>query len=279
MRKISIGDVVMSGGGRVDGWYFNSMKGWFGFEDVSQESDDIEGGNGSFYAQETYLPSAVISISGVYAGETPTDASIARRQLSALRNRGRETEMFFDDDEMETSRSVFVRRVVPDNNRHSSFSFEMDLVSYDPFRYGPEVTETTLMSVPGEGGLSYPVGYPIDYGRADSRGRVYIMNDGSEISSPKFVIAGGFLENGVRLRRGEDGTSIWFRRTLNLSDELTLDPELQTATVNGIDNSIYLTVEKWPEVGPGESATVQFMPLGNTSGSPTLTSKIRPAYL
>jgi hypothetical protein len=281
MRSLTLNhDIVMSGGAYSDGWYFSKIQGWFGFDDVNQETDDIEGGDGQFYEDQTYLPSAVISVTGVYVGASKEDAHEARNRLAGLRRRGRKIDATFNDEVMPTSREVFVRRAVPDNNRHSSFDFTIDMVAHDPYRYGEEVVLRTGIAINGGGlGLEYPIEYPLDFGIPTTQGRISLSNFGSEPTSPSFRVSGGRMDGGVRLRRQEDGTSIIFRHTLAEDDVLELSPSLETATVNGIDASVYLTVERWPEVEPGDRATIQFQPLGATKGSPTLTGKIRPAYL
>src|SRR5690606_21188018 len=63
--------------------------------------------------------------------------------------------------------------------------YTLQVIAYDPLKYGPEVTVSTgLPSLTG--GLEFPIVFPIDFNTSGDPGRLTLPNVGRQSSWPRF---------------------------------------------------------------------------------------------
>jgi hypothetical protein len=87
------------------------------------------------------------------------------------------------------------------------------------------------------------------------------------------------MTQGVRLRRVETGETVQLDFPVLDGQAVVFDSSANRATLdNQSDMTGYLTVDDWFDAPPGEITTVQFEPLGDITGDPTLTLEASPAW-
>lgn len=126
----------------------------------------------------------------------------------------------------------------------------------DPRRYGRERTAVVKAPVSIEGGLEYPLAYPLDYGAAAAGGAVTVLNAGDAEAHPRIDISGPC--DRPRVVNTDSGHVMEFAIALTAGDVLTVDCEVGTVLLNGADRFYTLTPRSVPPeawtIPPGRSA-------------------------
>ena len=153
----------------------------------------------------------------------------------------------------------------------------IDMTAIDPRAYGAESTNSTGMAA-HDGGLRFPLTFPVNFGTPGTDGRVRFTNTGTATTYLTLVVTGG-MSQGFSLKRVETGQTITISRPINMDDTVTLETYYGTVLLNNQSSlSGFLTEYDWFQCPPGETCTVQFTPLGTVTGTPTLTMTASPAW-
>ena len=175
-----------------------------------------------------------------------------------------------------TTREVSIRHIgVPDFFGYDQYEvhFSVDLLAWDPIRYGPEVHYTTGLAA-GGGGLEYNLGDPagaLYYGAVGTLGRVTVENEGTADTWPQFLVT-GVLTTGFFIQNVDDGSVLRYDRVVPAGSTVMIDSRTGQVLVDGqSDASTYLTRDEFTPIPAGGSAVFQFNQISTSSGSPTMT--------
>lgn len=116
-----------------------------------------------------------------------------------------------------------------------------------------------------------------DWGTPGVSGRVTTANSGTAETTSVLQVTGG-LGGGFEATYVPTGQRVRFERRIDQSETVRVDPRTGRATINGSDVTGFLTASEWWTVPAGQSAEVQFTPLGTVTGSPTFTALTPPAF-
>ncbi len=151
--------------------------------------------------------------------------------------------------------------------------FEIPLEAADPRKYGPLIIQTVGLPTPGVG-MSDPFTDPIDEGDPGNLGRIVCTNTGGAPTSPKVTIYGGVSE-GFELLCMEHARVVRVTRPIPDGSHVTVDMGSGEVWID--DQSIlpasYVPVSEWFEIGAGETCTIQWTPLGITTGAPRMETE------
>lgn len=141
--------------------------------------------------------------------------------------------------------------------------FKLELYAPNPRIYGPsrgiQITDTTI-----NGGIEYPLDYPVDYGGGIKTMSIPISNRGNSPSWPVFKVTGNFYA-GFHVTNNA-GSIITYEGIVTMTDPVTLDSASGTAMQGGTDKSSMLTRRDWFAIPPGGSIQPMFYPIQDSVG-------------
>ncbi|WP_293782613.1 phage distal tail protein [uncultured Aeromicrobium sp.] len=266
-------------------WRFRSITGWRAGTPVRVRQVPRENAHGS-YAQRGYRDGRMITIRGDIIGHEPAQVGAALDRLSALLADGGFGQFRFDDGRGDDKTATVQLFALDDGgwNNTPICSYQMQLWSPDPYRYGHVSTgSTTFPSIPDGVGLVFPLFAPdgvLDFGAtADiSQGLVTLENPGTAPATPTFEITGPTPASGFVIIDTATGARIEFLSVVPDGAVLRIDAADGSALINEVaDRSGDLIVDTWPSVAPGTSATFSFQPLAESSDA-TLTASVTATY-
>lgn len=264
---------------------FRTIPGWYGGGDAKGPVRERAQAPGAWGRTRDYRSSLAIAIEGWYQCSSHGQLIERLAEVEGALALGTMYTMRVDDGVVPTERQVEVRAVrQTENVRTRWVEYSIDLLATDPVRYADEIVDSTgLRTDAAPGGLVYPLVYPLDYGPGPGdSGRAVIENPGRKLSYPMLEITGG-LPGGFQLTDLSTGKKLRYERTVVLGTTVHLDSRAQRAWLNIPENDVrpFLTLEQWWAVGPSESRTIQFEQIGGygaPTGTPTLTTRLRPGY-
>lgn len=156
--------------------------------------------------------------------------------------------------------------------------YQLPLYAPDPHLYGAEQDISTGPYTHGTG-LSFPIAFPLDWGTAGNPGTAHFVNTGLSSTTVTCTVSGG-LSAGFQLKRQESGGSVTVNWPLLSGDSVTVDTANAAVFINGQSSlGNYTVADEWWTVSPGDSCTIQFIPLGAVTGNPMLTLSACPAWM
>jgi len=117
-------------------------------------------------------------------------------------------------------------------------SCSMLLVCADPRRYATTEKTARAMQPTSDGGLAYPLAYPLFYGTATSGGAT-VTNDGS-VATPLVIAFQGPLTDPSLVVSGDVTWRLGFNLTLADGESLVVDTSAGTVLLNGNADRLYL---------------------------------------
>lgn len=277
--KVELAGITFNDTGR--GWVFADLIDWYTLPDSKSPSVPMPQGNGSFNPGVDWRSAATPSFTAGYIGSSKAECLAAVEQFTAVGTTAQT--MVVTDELRATQREVSVRHIgVPDFFGYDDFEvhFAVDVLAWDPIRYGDLVTSSTGLPMAG-GGLEYPLHDPsgaLSYGSNGQLGRVDLSNGGTADVWPSFEITGA-LTNGFFIQRLDTGQVLRYDRVVPAGSTVSIDSRTGRVLVDSLsDASTYLTRDQFFSIPAGGSIEVQFNAINGSSGSPMMTVSWRPGW-
>jgi hypothetical protein len=170
-----------------------------------------------------------------------------------------------------------VHRLVPQEDEWIAervMAAEIEWLAADPFVYvlparGPV---ETAPSIPGLGGLVFPLVFPLVFGTMSTGGSLTMTNAGNAPSNPRLQLDGP--GRGFTITDSATGRQLRFDAnfTLLAGDQLEINTQERAVTLRGVSQSSALLVRQWPEIPPNGSLTLTLAGSDMTS-----TTRLRAA--
>lgn len=142
-------------------------------------------------------------------------------------------------------------------------TFKIDLYAPDPNIYGPSQT-VTLSGHVGTGGITYDIGYPIDFGVTATQQVQFLSNNGNNEAWPTFTVTGDYF-SGFSITDNL-GNYITYTGPVTSKSPVTVDSLAGYAVQNNSDRSTYLSKRDWFSIPPQGSIQPSFLPNGTVYG-------------
>ncbi|MFJ3878074.1 phage distal tail protein [Streptomyces sp. NPDC090077] len=257
-------------------WVVTDVKGWDS-PGLRAESATRQADHGAWPAP-VYLDARPITITGSIEAPTQEARDAAVDELTAAVAL---TDTLLVVEET-TPKQVVVRRsgqlLIQLEGLYNA-TYSAMVTAYDPRRYSTtlQTQSTGLPSV--SGGLTIPVSLPISLTSSITGGAFTLINDGSIDTRPVFTISGPAV-NPIVVCTHPDGSTdqLTYSATLVLGDQLVIDTDAHTVTLNGtVSRRRYLS-GTWPEIGPSSSLAVQWSATAYDAAA-LLTGTCRSAWM
>jgi len=173
---------------------------------------------------------------------------------------------------------------VPDFFGYDSFEvhFAVDLLAWDPIRYGDESDASSGLPTQG-GGLEFPLfgggaGGALYFGANGGLGRVTLANSGTADTWPVFSVVGQ-LDGGFRIQRLDTGDVLEYSALVPAGSMVSIDTATGEVLIDGVsDGSGHLTRSDFFALPAMSSIDVQFNAITTSSGTPTMTAQTRSGW-
>lgn len=264
-----------------------ALDGWYGGVEFRLDGRASRLGDGTFPAA-TKRGGRKLTLAGVVQRNTAEDIERYERALSGLFPSG-ETKGWL---EAENSTGVLLcEGVEPDgaprittNLDYRWCQFEVPLYSSDPHLYGPVQSTTAWTGGIGEGLIfdlfddeDDTTGF-LEFGSNAYAAPASLVNVGNATAYPKVIVQGSFPAGFVlRLTSAGRVFGVTYNGPVTNAAPLVVDMR-GSVTMNGVDQSRYLTVRDWDGVAPhGGTVTVAIDAVSTGAGSARL--ELRSTYL
>lgn len=253
--SVQIGDIICSDAAdAVDEygvqWICDEVDGWgspAGTLEVTQRSQDHGGWDGG-----SWLTPRVIGLSGyLVAPDHPTARDAVDRLIMAVSLDL--TPLVIDESGLR--RMCMVRRqddVLCVWLSSTTVKWSAQVVAPDPRRYSADEVVSSTRLPGGEGGLGWPVTWPLMWDATVASGIIDVINDGTMPTPARFIIYGPCT--GPRVTLVGTGRTLAWDLTLAPGQWLDVDCDRKTSLLNGqVSRSGAMTRRDWFELPRGHS--------------------------
>jgi len=275
---ISIGGLVL---GSTDEfgvtWTVEKFEGWTGSPTPTLSLTQRARGHGAT-ASESFLHPRYLSISGLILTPTHEDIDLAAARLSTAVALG-QVEMIVAH--AGTIRHCMVQRqgeVIITELTDKVSSYSILIAAKDPRKFGDLVTATTRLPF-SEGGLEFPVTFPITFTGTSGTGVVRINNPGNTQAPVWLRIDGPIPAGGWTVTHIGKKQSLTFATALALGagEFVTVDMDRREVLAQGqAPRSGYVTSRGWFSLDPGDN-DIAFSS-ANYSSTASLTVTTKPSW-
>lgn len=274
---VSIGDLLLN---TTDAngvfWILENFTGW-GSPGSTAELTQRARGHGAT-SSEGFLRARVMTLEGTIDAPTTELLSLAVDELSAAVSLSEFTLM--------VSESGRIRHAIAKRQDEVLISwidaytarFSIQVAAKDPRKFGDLVTVTTRLPF-SEGGLTFPVTFPITFTGASGSGVVRINNPGNTQAPVWLRIDGPIPAGGWTVTHLGKGQSLTFATSLALGagEFITVDMDKREVLAQGqAPRSGYVTSRGWFSLDPGDN-DIAFS-AANYSATATLTVTTKPSW-
>lgn len=230
--------------------------GWFGSPGVRADKTDRLWGHGTF-SDRGWRDARLIIIEGNAHFDTEQAALEGYNRLMAAGAEGTYHTLTVEDSLFGTLTATvrLANEVVVDWLMPGVLSYQLQLLSPDPRKYGPAIRESTGVAVAGDG-LQWDLfttGPGLDFGNPGDPGTVTITNPGTADTSQRFTLTGS-APNGFTIRYIPTDAVLQYSTPLALGETLVLNSSDGTAQLNGYaDRAAKLTRRDWVRLGKGQT--------------------------
>lgn len=275
-------------------WVVAATQGWFDGPPMRLNQTPLPYYDGAFRAPSYRSPRA-ITLQGWCRAPSKQAAQSARDSFLGLFATGVQLQLTVADDSQTRTATVELADVpkATPAGTGSEFDWQLVLSAVDPRKYGAPVSATTGLPAvaqtglvwgtpPGSGaGLTWGTppgsGAGLVWGNLASNGLVTVSNAGTADAWPVFTITGPVTAPSITDSAGN--LLAWSGPALLSTDTLVITSSPfgpRSVLLDGGDNRASLTTAQWAPIPAGTSKTFQFQ--GTSSGSPSLTVSVSPAY-
>jgi hypothetical protein len=276
--RVEFDEVMMFGGPDpgFNGLGFRTIDHWDDNTDSKAELEERSQGHGAFGQGTIDRTARVMAMTAFVVADDFRQAQRIRQELAAVFARDRIL-MRVTDDFSSSWRWVTILRSTLPKVSTAAFSYSIDILAVDPFRYEDADPVTTGLPTAGTGHL-WPMVWPFNWGTPGASGRLTLSNVGTALAWPSFEVLGG-IQNGFELEEVGTGRIIRYDQTLLIGSKAAIEPRIGTVMVDGVSRSTFLTRRDWFSVPPGGTVQVQFRALGDPFGTPQLIGMLPPTYV
>lgn len=271
---VAIGDLLLN---TVDAngvfWVLEKFDGW-GSPGSTAELSQRARGHGAT-SSEGFLRARVMTMEGAIDAPTATDLSLAVDELSAA--------VSLDGFRLLVWESGRIRHV--DARRQDEVlvtwidavtaRFSIQIVAKDPRKFGDLVTATTRLPF-SEGGLTFPVTFPITFTGTSGTGVVRVNNPGNTQAPVWLRIDGPIPAGGWTITHVGKKQTLTFATALALGagEFVTVDMDRREVLAQGQSpRSGYVTSRGWFSLDPGDNDIAFSSANYSSTASMTVTTK------
>lgn len=155
------------------------------------------------------------------------------------------------------------------------FTVQAQFTAYDPVIYSQTTNSHSAIAVPGGGGATFPLEFPITF-TTQNTGTVNVNNSGNIATYP--IITLSDLLTSPTITNVTTGEYFQLNETFDVGDSVIINMKERTAVLNGVTSLLTDIVDgsTWWSLNPGTS-TVRIN-TGATSDTGTLAISWRDAY-
>ncbi|WP_300733707.1 phage tail domain-containing protein [Pseudomonas sp.] len=251
--------------------FLRDLVNWHDAPSTERKSEQRERGYGLYSDDDPAEGGRFPIVHGRMTLGNAGDEWVMRRQVMALKNL-RDFEIRVTDPSGVWRGIVNISGAIAFDLHDDGWAdFEIPLEMADPRKYGERRISSTGVPTDGEG-IPDPIDDPVSEGEPGNLGRVIAVNDGDAPMEPITRVSGG-LSEGFEIRCLETGHVVRVTRPVLPGSVITIDHGAGEVWIDGqsILSASYVPVAEWFQIGPGETCTIQWLPLGTVEGSPTLT--------
>lgn len=272
----------------VNGWVYDNatLDAWYALPNIEAPLDKRPNAHGAYGLGKVYAEAAQPIVAGQFFGDTPTNALLARRRLSAFFSDGSPIVVeVVDELGSETRNAQIVDVDAPFRYGFTDFHFDVVLVAEDPRRYGPTIVDGPVGLPVASSGLFWNLGTAgsglyFDWGTVDSLGQVTFTNDGGTETYPVITVGGaGSFDGGFYVTEIETGRALRYERATYPGEVVVFNNRTQRAKINDADVTGGLSRREWFAIPPGSTRRYQINSIGSTTGALAITLSAAPAEL
>lgn len=260
-------------------WKLKDFTNWYTSAPVRVDITPLPGNDGGFEPERIYRSPKTMTIEGFAYGGSPEEAeALVWERIAALSPRGDAIRLRVDSVGPTKFMKVWLAsapQVLPFGSNRARF--QISLIAADPRKYSEPRTVKSGVSSTTDG-LRFPLfasGF-LDFGTFSPAGLFYINNAGTADSFPVFRIRGAVM-GGFRI--GSEGVVLEYSGDVPGGTELTLSPYAGgRASLQGTDMTHNISVSNWVPVGPKETRTFIFTPLGSYNANAEISTIFSDAW-
>lgn len=278
-RQVALGnDIVL---GDTDGfgvrWSLTEFEGWDGSPSPTLELSQRLRGHGAT-GSESFLTPRVMSLGGLIHGRDTAQVEDAFDRLNAAVSLAPFQMLVFESGRLRQSMVQRQGAVIPTWHSDKLAGYSILLVAKDPRKFGDLVSVSSRLPF-SEGGLTFPVTFPITFTGTSGTGVVSINNPGN-IESPVWLrVDGPVPAGGWTVTHVGRGKALTFASALALGsgEFVTVDMDRREVLAQGqAPRSGYVTSRGWFSLDPGVN-DIAFS-AQNYSSTASLTVTTKPAW-
>jgi len=240
-----------------------AIVGWTDGTSVRRDATPRPTSHGDFSERAT-MSARVISLSGTAIAGSPSELQSLRDSLLGTLGNGN-----YGTLSVETTAGIRYATVGLEGTPSWTIltdnvaAYKIDLYAPDPYLYGPErITPAGANSV--QGGLAFPLAYPLNYNIIGGDAAQVIANAGNAPAYPKFRVTGDYL-SGFTLTDNL-GNFVKYDGMVTFSAPVIIDMAGGYAHQNGVDKTTLVSRRDWFAIPPKSSIQPLFTPIQNGSG-------------
>lgn len=275
--RIQLGDLVLN---QVDAsgvaWYCGTLQGWDA-PDVRGDWTEREADHGA-WAPPVYLGARPITLAGTLSAPDRPSLEAAMDTLRAAVSLTDTTLTVWES----VPKQATVRRsgqLLITYATDQVATYSAMVTAGDPRRYAVDLSTGSTGLPSTTGGLTPPLTPPITMSAVTVAGEIDVSNAGTFPTRPVLTVTGPVTQPRIAALY-PDGTvaQLAYADTLGTGDQLVIDTDAHTVTLNGTASRRRYLSGDWPEIPAGGSAAVQFR-ASSYNSSALLTATWRSAWL
>lgn len=261
-------------------WLLQNFDGWWGAPAPRTAFAPIPGNHGAYDAP-AYLDARVMVLEGVAVALDLPSARHSRDVVASVCGDPSATATLVVTEPGQPQRQCVVRRAAETKTKALDplrFAWSMLVTAPDPRRYAvAQSTASVGLPGAGNGGLVFPLVFPLTFGTGALGGQIAVTNSGTLQTWPTFNVLGPVTA--PIIRNADTGESLEFDPTFTVAagQTLVINTANRTASYAGANVRARLFTASWFPLNPGVT-NLAFSSLGSYDASAQLTASWRNAW-